>query len=72
MNKKTFKQIVKESPKPKKLTLDTELPYVFDLLYDCKTVRDIFYQNIKDFKDIKRLLAENGFDAKSLLDLEVD
>lgn len=70
--KKTFKNILMEVPKPKKLSLDTKLPYVFDLLYDCKTPRDILFQHIKNLKDIKRLLAENGFDAESLDDLEIE
>ena len=67
--RKTFNQIAAElkSSKPHKtFDLETELPYVFDLRCDLKTGLDLVrwhkWAEILDKTDVKRSLAEAGFD----------
>lgn len=64
--KKTFKDIVKEVPKPKKLTLDEKLPYIFDLLWDAKTLRQLYYFEKTLSAKHLRLLRESGYDTSNL------
>lgn len=63
---KTFNDILKEVPKPKQLTDDTKLPYIFDLYYDCKTFADIKLYGYLENEKIRQLLREHGYDLKNL------
>lgn len=69
MEKKTFKAILKEVPKPKKLTLETRLSYVFDLYWDVKTYRELLYRGGPTSEQL-RLLREDGYDTTDLPILE--
>ena len=51
----------------KTLEADTPLPYVFDLHWDAKTVAGLVRMNLLKNPEVQRLLAENGFDVKSIL-----
>jgi len=55
-----------QSTGPKLLTLETRLPYVFDLHWDAKTVKDLLTFRLQNNKDVRRHLAEAGYDVKSL------
>jgi hypothetical protein len=57
--RKSFNQILNEIPKPKRLKRNTKLPYIFDLLYDCKTCADLVHKHLILNYDVRRLLAEN-------------
>lgn len=66
--KKTFKDFLAEVPQPKKITLETPLPYVFDLYWDAKTFRELLGRTHDHCLTAKmvRLLAQEGFDTKNL------
>ena len=64
--KKTFSDVVRDSPRPKKLELDTRLPHVFDLLWDQKTLRDIYCCDGEISAKKKRMIAEAGYDVTRL------
>lgn len=67
MRKKTFKDLVGEVPKPKKLTLDERLPHVFDLFWDYKTFRDVLRGTRgSPTQEHLRLLRESGWDTTDL------
>ena len=65
--KKTFKEIVKETPKPKILKPDEKLPYVFDLHWDCKCLKDLVRYGVLDSPDVRNLLAQHGYDVQAIL-----
>lgn len=66
MKKKSFKEILKEVPKPKSFDLYTELPKYFDTQWDIKEVRHIFIFGQQHNEEIKRALAEHGYDVSCL------
>lgn len=67
MDRKTFKEIVNEVPKPIRLSKEMPLPYVFDLYWDCKTVGDLYQDKLMENEKVLRLLAEHGFDVRKKL-----
>lgn len=67
MKRKTFKEISADVPKAKPLTNDMVLPYVFDLHWDCKTLGDLYKEDLMNHPDVLRLLAEHGFDVRKKL-----
>lgn len=64
--KKTFKDILKEAPKPKKLTLDERLPHIFDTLWDAKNLRQLYHFEKTLSAQHLRLLRESGYDTTDL------
>lgn len=68
--RKTFKQILADTPKPKKLFRSDDLPYYFDLMWDAKTGEDIMRvletADADTKADIRMILAEFGYDTKNL------
>lgn len=64
--KKNFKDILKETPKPKILQMDERLPYVFDLHWDCKTLRSIVNLSLIHNEHVLRELAQHGYDVDEL------
>lgn len=66
MSRKTFKEISTEVPNPKILTLDEELPYVFDLHWDAKTLRYLYLFEGDLSPEILRELRQAGYDTNCL------
>ena len=64
MQKQTFNDYVAKVPAPKQLTPETVLPYVFDLLWDIKTFKELSKTRITPQQI--RLLAESGFDTREI------
>lgn len=62
--KTTFKDMVKNLPKPKTIQDNTKLPGVFDMFWDAKLGKDLKFVPIKDIKLLQQTLVENGYDAK--------
>lgn len=60
--RKTFSELNQQLPPVKELTDDTKLPYVFDLLWDVKTYRELMIEmHGKLSQQQLRMLRENGF-----------
>ncbi len=65
--KKTFKETLKEVPKPKRLTHESKLPHYFDLIWDLKHGYEILTnEQYLNNPDVRRCLAEFGFDVNLL------
>lgn len=61
--RRTLRQIQQQVPKPKVLSLDTQLPKVFDTLYSAHDVGQLcLFVGLKN-PEVNRLLAEHGFDT---------
>jgi hypothetical protein len=65
--RKTFSQLLRELPKPKKLTLDERLPRIFDILWDAKTLRQLYcYSQNRLTAEHLRYLREAGYDTTNI------
>jgi len=68
--KKTFKEILGDLPKLKKVKTNDKLPVFFDIAWDIKDGRDLIsalvLNRADDSREIYRDLAKNGFDAKKI------
>ncbi len=65
MKRLSFRAMLSDLPPLTPIEDNTPLPYVFDLLWDAKTGRDL--DALRNNRDIQRYLAQNGFDVKSWL-----
>lgn len=62
----TFADVTRDLPPLKELTLQTKLPYVFDLQWDVKQAEDLFSLGVANRPVVRRTLAEHGYDVAQL------